>query len=193
MGSSSRLNWVNWPNTITLSRVGLGLLCLPLLVSTDRNALLLGFALMITAELTDLLDGVVARATKSITPAGKLLDPMADSMYRLTIFALFVQLAWMPAWMMCIFIIRDIGVAYLRMVAQQSGIPVASRFSGKAKAVAQGAAQLFVVGAVGLGLDNLLPWRFPALALAAAVTLYSLADYAFAMLNAPAQRTNAKA
>lgn len=176
--------WLNLPNALTLSRVGLGLACLwPLAAAEQRAALGLAFALMAAAEATDLFDGVAARGLGAVTAIGKILDPMADSMYRLTIFAAFVQNGWMPAWLMCVFILRDIGVSYLRIVAQQNAIPVAARFSGKAKAVAQGAAQLFAVGVGAFGLDALTPLRLPALMLAAFVTAYSLIDYAVAMLG----------
>jgi CDP-diacylglycerol--glycerol-3-phosphate 3-phosphatidyltransferase len=181
--ATSETRWLNWPNGLTLSRVVFGLACLAPLASGERALIVLAFILMLAAELTDFLDGYVARLTNTVTPAGKILDPMADSMYRLTIFAAFVQNAWMPAWMFCVFIIRDVGVAYCRVVAQERGIPVASRFSGKAKAVVQGAAQLFVVGVMAFGLDGLAPWRQAVLGLAAAVTLYSLVDYAMAMVS----------
>lgn len=173
--------WLNWPNALTLSRVLIGVLCLAPLSSPPWLAL--GFALMVVAELTDFLDGLVARATGAVTDAGKILDPMADSMYRLIIFAAFVQNGWMPAWMMAVFVIRDVGVAYCRIIAMSRGKPVSARFSGKAKAVVQAAAQLFAVGVAAFQLDFLRSYSEPLLYLAAAVTAYSLLDYASAMLS----------
>lgn len=181
--------WLNWPNALTLSRVGLGALCLIPLASDAEGALLLAFALMVAAELTDFLDGFVARLTNSVSEAGKILDPMADSMYRLMIFAAFVENNWMPAWMLAIFIVRDVGVAYTRIIASRHGGSVASRFSGKAKAVAQGAAQLWVVGALAFGVAALQSFSQTLLLIAAAVTLYSLVDYAAGMLKPAAKET----
>lgn len=180
---SAKSNWLNLPNALTLSRVALGAVALAPLTA-DKTALLpIVFAFMLAAELTDFLDGWAARATGQVSEAGKILDPMADSMYRLMIFAGFVELGWMPAWMLVIFILRDVGVAYTRIFASRSGRPVASRFSGKAKAVAQAAAQLFAVGVPAFGLIDLQPYVWPLLLLAAAVTLYSFADYVFGMLR----------
>lgn len=184
MSVRARSSWLNWPNALTLSRVVFGFACLAPLASTDPSWLVLALALMIVAELTDFLDGFVARATGAVTDAGKILDPMADSMYRLIIFAAFVQNGWMPAWMMAVFVVRDVAVAYCRIIAMKSGLPVAARASGKIKAVAQGAAQLFVVAVAAFQLDALRPFATPALYLAAAVTAYSLVDYATAMLGA---------
>jgi len=181
MSEAVKSGWLNWPNTLTLSRVVLGALCLIPLTLGGERALALAFALMVAAELTDFLDGFVARLTGAVSEAGKILDPMADSMYRLMIFAGFVQNGWMAAWLLAIFIVRDIGVAYTRIIASRQGVSVASRFSGKAKAVAQGAAQVFVVGVLAFDLTALAPASQPLLLLAAAVTLYSLIDYVLGM------------
>jgi CDP-diacylglycerol--glycerol-3-phosphate 3-phosphatidyltransferase len=182
MSAVGKSAWLNWPNALTLSRVLIGVLCLAPLASPSPVWLALAFALMGAAELTDFLDGLVARATGAVTDAGKILDPMADSMYRLIIFAAFVQNDWMPAGMMAVFVIRDVGVAYCRIIAISKLMPVASRFSGKAKAVTQAAAQLFTVGVAAFQLDFFRPFVTPLLYMAAAVTAYSLIDYAAAML-----------
>lgn len=175
--------WLNLPNMVTLSRIFLGLLCLVPLAATSRETLLIAFAIMVLAELTDLFDGMIARARNAVTATGKILDPMADSIYRLTIFAAFVQNGWMPAWLLCVFIIRDVSVAYIRIVGVQSGVSPAARFSGKAKAVVQAAAQLGVVAAFAFGLDSASTLVPLLLYVAAAVTFYSLFDYAGGMLK----------
>jgi CDP-diacylglycerol--glycerol-3-phosphate 3-phosphatidyltransferase len=169
------------PNAITLSRVFLGAACLWLLTAGQQELLKIGLAVMVIAELTDFLDGLAARLTGKVSELGKILDPMADSMYRLTVFAAFTQVGWMPAWMLAIFIVRDVGVAYIRNMALQEGLSVAARFSGKAKAVVQGAAQIFAVAVAAFNLEQLQIFIWPALCLAAAVTLYSLGDYAGAV------------
>lgn len=175
--------WLNLPNMVTLSRIVLGLICLIPLAAMSREALWIALAIMALAELTDLFDGMLARARNAVTATGKILDPMADSIYRLTIFAAFVQNGWMPAWLFCIFIIRDVAVAYMRIIGVQSGVSPAARWSGKVKAVVQAAAQLSVVAAFAFGLDS-APQLVPlVLYAAAAVTLYSLFDYAGGMLK----------
>ncbi len=176
-------SWLNAPNVLTLSRVVLGFACLAPLTAMTREGFLIALAIMVVAELTDLFDGMVARATNSVTDSGKILDPMADSIYRLTIFSAFVQNDWMPAWLLCVFILRDVSVAYVRIGAVQKGTTPASRMSGKIKAVAQGGAQVLAVAVFAFALDNLTPFVPALLYAAAAVTLYSLVDYAFGMLK----------
>lgn len=184
-------SWLNAPNILTLSRVVLGFLCLAPLTAMTRDGFIIAIALMVLAELTDLFDGMVARATNSVTDSGKILDPMADSIYRLTIFSAFVQNDWMPAWLLCVFILRDVSVAYVRIGAVQKGVTPASRMSGKIKAVAQGVAQILVVAVFAFSLDNMTPFVPLLLYAAAAVTLYSLVDYALGMLKSGPSATKA--
>ncbi|MEJ0023094.1 MAG: CDP-alcohol phosphatidyltransferase family protein [Alphaproteobacteria bacterium] len=128
---SGKSGWANLPNALTLSRVAIGAVCLAPLATNTPASLTIAFALMIAAELTDFLDGLVARATGAVTDAGKILDPMADSMYRLIIFAAFVQNAWAPAWLLAVFIVRDIGVAYCRIIAMSRNQPGESSCPGR--------------------------------------------------------------
>jgi CDP-diacylglycerol--glycerol-3-phosphate 3-phosphatidyltransferase len=183
---------LNAPNLVTLSRVVFGVVAIFCLVSHDQGLMIAGVALMALAELTDFLDGYVARLTRQVTDMGKVLDPMADSMYRLMIFGAFVQAGWMGAWLLAVFVVRDIGVSYARMIAMQNGRPVSARFSGKLKAVVQGIAQIYVAAVMALHLDNLAPLCAPLLYIAAAVTFYSLVDYVMALTGRPSSSKLAK-
>ncbi len=169
------------PNLITLSRVVLVLPVIWLISHGDPASLWAAFALMIACEFTDWLDGYMARRTNSVSRAGQILDPMADSLYRIGVFVALAANGWMPLWMVIAMIVRDVGISELRLAAQRSGITVSARNSGKLKAVVQGAAQFAAVFFYALGggavegmaaaLVMSLYW------LATAVTLWSLVDY----------------
>lgn len=137
--------------------------------------------LMIIAEVTDGVDGAVARKMGTVSDVGKILDPMADSLYRISVFLGFVAAGWMPIWMFYIVLIRDICVAYLRIFSEQMNFTLAARSSGKIKAIVQGTAQigLVVFAWLPLGIkgDAFLTLAFWALLIATAVTVYSLYDY----------------
>lgn len=90
------------------------------------------FALM---EFSDVIDGTVARTLKQVSDMGKLLDPFADVISRLTYFAVFASLGVMPAWMMILIMYREVGIMFVRMVMYRDGIALAARRGGKAKAV----------------------------------------------------------
>ncbi len=89
-------------------------------------------------ELSDAFDGYVARKYNQVTDLGKILDPMADSICRTSIFLTFT----MPPVnvpMVCVFIFlyRDSVISTLRTVCALRGFALAARPSGKVKAIIQ--------------------------------------------------------
>lgn len=192
-GSPERRHGLTLPNAISLMRAGLALPAVALLVHGSAWALWVALIVMALAEASDALDGVVARRRGEVSRAGMVLDPMADSLYRLPVFAAFLANQWMPVWILLLMIWRDVGVAYLRIIAEQNGGTLASRPSGKWKAVAQAAAQLATVAAYagwGAPLPEQIAFAvFALLAAATAVTAYSLADYAAAVVRTIARRS----
>lgn len=177
----------NLPNSVTWLRVGLSVPVILLLVEGSRVSLWIVLVLMFVAEISDGVDGYLARRTGQVTAVGKILDPMADSIYRICVFTALVANHWMPVWMFLVIIWRDISVAYLRVVAEQFITTMAARQSGKWKAVAQGIAQGAVVLAYAwFGVDlpggvDMALWAV--LLMATAVTAYSFSDYAWAVLK----------
>jgi cardiolipin synthase len=77
----------------------------------------LGQALLVfcVAAVTDLLDGLIARRTGQNTTLGAWLDPMADKLLLVTMFAV---LTWpldhltsrLPLWLTVVMISRDVGI-----------------------------------------------------------------------------------
>ncbi len=173
------------PNAVSYLRIVVAAPVILLIVQKDPTALWFAVAIMIFAEFTDFLDGYLARRTGQVSNVGKILDPMADSLYRIAVFTAFVANHWMPLWMVLIVLGRDVGVSYLRVIAEQKIGTMGARQSGKWKAVAQGAAQFSVVIAYahyGSVLPSEVDWMaYSILALATAVTAYSFADYSFAV------------
>jgi len=58
--------------------------------------------LFIIAELTDLVDGKVARSRNEVSDFGKLFDPFADTLVRITYFLCFVVDNILPALLLMI-------------------------------------------------------------------------------------------
>lgn len=169
------------PNAITWYRVIAAVPIILLLVNGSNAALWAALGLMVVAEVSDGVDGWVARRTGQVSAVGKILDPMADSLYRVSVFTAFAANRWMPVWMFLIMLWRDISVSYLRVVAEQKIGTLAARQSGKWKAVAQGIAQILVVGAYawwgGDPSADVRQWLWVALLMATLVTAWSLIDY----------------
>lgn len=102
--------------------------------------------LVILAELSDLFDGMAARRKNEVTELGKILDPMADSIFRFSVFLALTQgFVKLPLWLVLIFFYRDSVISTLRTLCALRGVALAARFSGKVKAVVQGAASFMIL------------------------------------------------
>ena len=143
-------------------------------------------ALAVLIELSDLFDGMIARARAEVTDFGKVFDPVADSVSRQTVFISFMVTGIIPLWMYLIFFYRDAFMQLLRIVCASSGVVLAARWSGKLKAVLQGVATFAVLGVVlaqraGAGRMPETAWGehpgFWIMLAAAIYTLLSIIDY----------------
>ena len=95
---------MNLPNYITLVRV--------ILVPFFINLMIYGYykealAVFVVACVTDALDGMIARLTKTQTELGAFLDPMADKLLILSAFVTLVLLGRLPVWLVIIVVSRD--------------------------------------------------------------------------------------
>lgn len=169
------------PNAISLSRAALAP-TLFLYPSGNEYALYILLTLLF-CEATDFLDGHIARKTGTVSDIGKFLDPLTDSLYRLSVFVAFASYGWMPHAVILIFLFRDVIVAYARIEMQKANAPVSARLSGKLKALAQAQYQIGAVLFFGW-LHAYVPEVVLtlSLAVAAAVTVWSCLDYVGATL-----------
>lgn len=91
------------------------------------------------SELSDALDGFLARKYNQVTDLGKILDPMADSISRISVFLTFTQPPVnVPLVSVFVFLYRDSVISTLRTICALRGFALAARSSGKIKAVLQG-------------------------------------------------------
>ena len=183
-GGQSGGRVVDWlPNALSIVRIGAGPVVIVALHIGTADAMILALAGMVFAEVTDLADGIIARRYKSVSALGKIIDPMADSLYRALVFLGFMSVGWMPVWMVALIFSRDIIVSYIRIFTQQIGVTYAARTSGKIKAAVQAAAQFGCVIGIGLGVPGLdadlgVTIGEALLLAATLVTVWSGTDYA---------------
>ncbi|MCB1885504.1 MAG: CDP-diacylglycerol--glycerol-3-phosphate 3-phosphatidyltransferase [Geminicoccaceae bacterium] len=171
------------PNLLSLGRIFAGPLVMLFLAQGAVWGLVATLVVMALAECSDLLDGHLARRFGATSSFGKIVDPLADSLYRAMVFLAFLDAGWMPMWMVAIIVSRDILVSYLRIFAQQHGITLSARTSGKVKAIVQGSVQ---IGAVVLHLAfaaHVAGAVYGLLLLATLVTAWSAVDYTLGFLR----------
>ncbi|MFH2116023.1 MAG: CDP-diacylglycerol--glycerol-3-phosphate 3-phosphatidyltransferase [Spirochaetota bacterium] len=150
------------------------------------SALLL-LALFLVMEISDGLDGYVARRTGTVSDFGKLFDPFADSLARLTYFLSFVFTGIMPGWIFILILYRDLGVAFVRTLAMKKGVAMAAQLSGKIKAWIYAIAG--VAGILAASAGSFLPAALADAAVTvasvsflacAATAVWTMIDYALA-------------
>lgn len=127
-------------NLLTVVRIGLApvffvlFLLVPEWIPTSPwLALGLVWVLYLVMEISDLFDGMVARSTGTVSDLGKVLDPFADVVARLTYFLCFVEAGFMPAWVFLLVLYRELGMTFLRMMLARKGIALGARMGGKVK------------------------------------------------------------
>jgi len=157
-------------NLLTLSRIALA----PVFVWSFLQGHVVGagtgaqwtaLAVALSFELTDAFDGWVARRRNEVSDFGKILDPVADSISRFTVFLCFLVAGYADVWSVAIIFWRDAVVSMLRVVSAGSDVVLAARTTGKAKAVVQavGIIAILVFGLVPVfppgGVAGIVLWR----------------------------------
>jgi len=144
-------------------------------------------SLLAISELSDACDGFLARRYDQVTDLGKILDPMADSISRTSIFlTLTMKPIELPIPLIFVFLYRDSMVSTLRTICAFKGFALAARSSGKIKAAIQAAAAftclilLIPYESGNLSVESLHFYATGVVSLAALYTLYSGIDYFYA-------------
>ncbi len=142
----------NLPNSLTLSRFFFAPVMLLLIQRMDNpdsseGAWKISLAILIILTvtlLTDLFDGMLARARKEVTNFGKIMDPVADSTLFMTLmFGLSACRRFgdqVSLWFPMLILYREIAMHILRRYAALKGNAVPAKMSGKIKMFTQSVA-----------------------------------------------------
>jgi len=141
---------LNLPNQITLARIAACPAVFFLALSPRPVWLFAAFLLFLTAALSDLWDGYLARKHGWVTDMGKLLDPLADKLLLVATFLPFYIVSqrpdplglvpfWgpLPLWVVLVIFGREVGVTLFRSWAARRGSVLAAGQAGKIKAFLQ--------------------------------------------------------
>lgn len=198
---------LNLPNIITVLRILVCPVIFTLALSSSTTERMAAFVLFVSAALSDLWDGYLARKHGWITDVGKLLDPIADKLLIVCTIIPFYMIShsgeagdrvpyWgeLPLWVVVVILGREIGITLFRSWAARRGVVISAGPSGKYKAFVQ---NLFVgslllwyplrstavargwTGGTGWSLWSEFHGLFIAVTLAVALvlTVYSMLDY----------------
>ena len=143
------MKWL--PNFLTILRIILVLPVMLLLVSAhEAITYQLVFFLFLTAALTDLLDGWLARHLECVSNVGAFLDPLADKIMS-NVLLVFLSCRYpeiIPLWMVLLLLAREFAVQGFRSMAPCMGVVIRTELLSKLKTFFQ----LMALGSVLIGL-----------------------------------------
>ncbi|MBU1163545.1 MAG: CDP-diacylglycerol--glycerol-3-phosphate 3-phosphatidyltransferase [Proteobacteria bacterium] len=126
-------NLLSHPNNLTLYRIAAIPVIVILLLFPNRFCTFMAAILFSVAAITDYLDGFYARKKGLVSNFGKVMDPLADKLLVSSTFIMLSSLGWIPAWMVCIIIGRELAVTGLRNIIVERKKDVSASILGKYK------------------------------------------------------------
>ncbi len=166
---------MNLPNKLTMLRVILipFFVAFMLLSGAEYSYKWIALGIFITASLTDLLDGKIARKYNLVTNFGKLMDPLADKMLVSAALICLTAMGRLEAWIVIVIISREFIISGLRQIAADNGIVIAASYWGKYKTTFQMVMICLLIADIGalVIITRVITW------IAVALTIVSLGDY----------------
>jgi CDP-diacylglycerol--glycerol-3-phosphate 3-phosphatidyltransferase len=165
--------------SITLVRIPLSVIFFVVLTAYEDSMamLIVALVLLLLIETTDAVDGHIARHFNLASEYGATLDPYADSISRLIVYSALASENLVLLLVPLAMALRDITVAYARILLAKMNRSVSARISGKIKAIVQAFGSFFAI----LGpyyWDHIGGWSFPVLSwIIISVTLLSSIEY----------------
>jgi CDP-diacylglycerol--glycerol-3-phosphate 3-phosphatidyltransferase len=165
------------PNALTMYRMAATPVIVILMLFPNRLSTLIAALLFSAAAITDFFDGFLARRRGLESSFGKIMDPLADKVLVSSALIMLASYGWVPAWMVCIIIGRELAVTGLRNFMIENKIDVGASSLGKYKTGFQIAAIIPLLGHYTyFGIDfhaigSLFIW------VALVMTIWSGADY----------------
>lgn len=138
---------MNLANKLTLLRI---ILIIPFIVilKFSQDSLLLrsiAFVIFAFASLTDYFDGYLARKYGMVSNFGKLMDPLADKILVISAFLVFIEMNYIPSWMVILIIAREFLITGIRSLAASDGKVIPAGYLGKVKTTSQMIAILLII------------------------------------------------
>ena len=130
--------------------------------------------LFVIGAATDGLDGYLARRYSASTRTGQWLDPLADKMLVAAPVITLTALGRFPAWAAIVIVVREVGIALLRVVLVLRGVALPASRAAKVKTSLQLVAITLYI--LPLGHDASTA-KLTVLVVAVALTVVTGVDY----------------
>ena len=168
---------MNLPNKLTVLRVIMIPVFLVFLLTDCAGdaSKYIAAAVFVLASLTDMLDGRIARKYNLVTNFGKFMD--ADKLLVCSALIAFVELGYLPAWIVIIIISREFIISGFRLIAADKDVVIAANYWGKFKTTFQMIMTILLILQLDYPYADTVEWIFVYIALA--LTVISLVDYIY--------------
>ena len=126
-------------NRITMGRMALSLGIFVLILMKTLWSEVGALTLLTVASISDGIDGVIARRTKTTTPFGAIADPFADKILVMAVFLAFASMKELavPLWAVFLILLRELTISTLRVLAALQGEVMKAEAAGKIKTTIQ--------------------------------------------------------
>ncbi|MFH0998384.1 MAG: CDP-diacylglycerol--glycerol-3-phosphate 3-phosphatidyltransferase [Pseudomonadota bacterium] len=121
------------PNFLTMCRVVAVPGIILLMLCPNRLSTFVAAILFSAAAITDYFDGFFARSRGLTSEFGKMMDPLADKLLVSSAFIMIVSHGWIPGWVICIIIGREIAITGLRSEMVENNEDISASNLGKYK------------------------------------------------------------
>ena len=138
----------NIPNILSIIRICLVGVFVFVFFNNYPHNLAWALVVFLTAGLTDVIDGFLARKFNWITNMGKILDPIADKLMQCTVLICMLTKQLIPAWLVVPFILKEfLMLLGGLLVIKKRQVIVVSNIFGKMTVVFFYAAVVFCIAA----------------------------------------------
>jgi cardiolipin synthase len=173
--ATSRGRQLNIPNLITLGRI----LLVPVVVwAIAAGEMRFAFLLFMVAAISDAVDGFLAKRLNMTSELGAYLDPLADKVLIVSIYATLGITGIIPRWIVILVVSRDIMIVGAVMLSWLVDKPITVKplMVSKLNTAAQIIYACLVLASFGFGFDA--GWLLTlAMALVTVLTLLSVGFY----------------
>ncbi|MFC1551026.1 CDP-diacylglycerol--glycerol-3-phosphate 3-phosphatidyltransferase [Candidatus Latescibacterota bacterium] len=159
------------------------------------GSVVIALIVFVTAAVTDLYDGRLARQMKEETSLGKFLDPLADKFLVLGALVQFWLMGLVNGWLVGVIVIRDVYVTVMRIAAIMKGTELKTSGDAKLKTGIQLTVVITTIVFTGgrmiamtlapdysgfwIDIDNYIVFYNGLLSVAVVFTIYSWIKYVF--------------
>jgi CDP-diacylglycerol--glycerol-3-phosphate 3-phosphatidyltransferase len=139
-------------NLISLMRV---MFVMPAIFCIMAQLYFLVAAIFVAAVLTDLLDGIIARRTDSVTELGKIVDPLADKIFIGLVVITMAFYGLIPIWFILIILARDAIILAGGVWAKKKlGVVLPSNYPGKIAVITIALTLFLIIIRAGISGDT---------------------------------------